>query len=197
LLLAKLQRELRRAQLLDVALSIVRERGADELTLGNLATRAGVSRPVAYEHFSTRAGLLVALYQRLEDSYVKTLKEGLTNAPQDLEAIAAVMSASYFSCLSDIGPEALAVAAALQGSEEMAEQQRRMMDEYIVMMCAALRPFITAQGERLRILCVGLLGAAEAIARDVQASRISQAAAVEGLCFLIVRGVGGNRRRQR
>ena len=186
----KLQKKRRREQLLDVGLSIVREQGADELTLGNLAMAAGVSRPVAYEHFSTRAGLLIALYQRLEDSYVRMLKDGLAAAPQDLEAIAAVMSASYFSCLSDIGPEALAISAALQGSEEMAEQQRSMMDEYIAIMCVALQPFIAAPGESLRILCVGLLGAAEAIARDVQASRISQDAAVDALSSLIVRGAG-------
>ncbi|WP_315858844.1 TetR/AcrR family transcriptional regulator [Rhizobium leguminosarum] len=191
----KLQKQLRREQLLDVALSIVRERGADELTLGNLALRAGVSRPVAYEHFTTRAGLLIALYQRLEDSYVRTLKDGLAAAPPDLEAIAAVMSASYFNCLADLGSEALAISAALQGSGEMAKQQQRMMDEYVAIMSAALRPFIAPPGESLRILCVGLLGAAEAIARDVQASRTSQAAAVQALTSLIAKGVSTRRQR--
>ena len=120
----KLQKKRRREQLLDVGLSIVREQGADELTLGNLAVAAGVSRPVAYEHFSTRAGLLIALYQRLEDSYVRMLKDGLAAAPQDLETIAAVMSASYFSCLSDIGPEALAISAAPTRSSSCARSSR-------------------------------------------------------------------------
>ena len=49
----------RRRQLLAVALSIVREEGADRLTLGHLAQRAGVSKPVAYDHFGTRSGLLI------------------------------------------------------------------------------------------------------------------------------------------
>lgn len=187
--MAKLRKELRRTQLLDVALNIVRQQGADELTLGNLALAAGVSRPVAYGHFTTRAGLLIALYRRLEDSYVQTLKEGLAAAPQALEAVATVMSASYFSCLSDLGPEALAISAALQGSEEMAEQQRRMMDEYVAMMCMALRPFTPIPDESLRILCIGLLGAAEAIARDLQTSGSSRASAVNALSSLIARGV--------
>ncbi|WP_244495233.1 TetR/AcrR family transcriptional regulator [Ensifer sp. Root423] len=55
--------------MLNVAMEIVRNQGADELTLGTLAGKAGVSRPIAYEHFSTRAGLLVALFKRLEDNY--------------------------------------------------------------------------------------------------------------------------------
>ncbi|YCI06633.1 TetR/AcrR family transcriptional regulator (plasmid) [Ensifer sp. D2-11] len=187
--MAKLQKELRRQQLLDVAFGIVRERGADELTLGNLALAAGVSRPVAYEHFSTRAGLLVALYRRLEDAYVRSLKVGLAAAPPELQAIAAMMSASYFNCLSDLGPEALAISAALQGSEEMAEQQRRMMDEYIAIMCDALRPFTTAPDESLRILSIGLLGAADALAREVQSSRVSKDSALDALASLIERGV--------
>lgn len=84
----KLSKDMRREQLLDVALTIVREQGADELTLGNLALRAGVSRPVAYEHFATRAGLLIALFQRLENSYVRALKEGLAAARPKLETVA-------------------------------------------------------------------------------------------------------------
>lgn len=187
----KLSKDMRREQLLDVALTIVREQGADELTLGNLALRAGVSRPVAYEHFATRAGLLIAPFQRLENSYVRALKEGLAAARPKLETVASIMSNAYFNCPSDFGPEGLAISAALQGSEEMSEQQRRMMDEYIAIMCDALRPFIAAPAETLRILCVGLLGAAEAMARDVQASRISQVAAVDALSSLIARGVGG------
>ncbi|MFC7557085.1 TetR/AcrR family transcriptional regulator [Pseudoroseomonas wenyumeiae] len=53
----------RRRQLLDTALLIVREEGADRLTLGHLAARAGVSKPVAYDHFGTRSGLLIEALQ--------------------------------------------------------------------------------------------------------------------------------------
>jgi len=42
-----------RRQLLAIALVIVREEGADRLTLGHLAARAGVSKPITYEHFGT------------------------------------------------------------------------------------------------------------------------------------------------
>ncbi|MHC8285601.1 helix-turn-helix domain-containing protein [Pseudomonas sp. XS1P51] len=33
--------------------------GTDALTLATLAERAGVTKPVAYEHFRTRSGLLI------------------------------------------------------------------------------------------------------------------------------------------
>ncbi len=40
-------------------------KGTDALTLGHVAECAGVSKPIAYEHFGTRAGLLDRALQRL------------------------------------------------------------------------------------------------------------------------------------
>src|SRR5262245_12468652 len=59
----RLDKEARRRQLLDTALAIVREEGTQALTLGRLAERAGVTKPIAYEHFGTRSGLLIALFR--------------------------------------------------------------------------------------------------------------------------------------
>jgi AcrR family transcriptional regulator len=53
----RLPKEQRREQLLDTALAIVREQGTDAITLSYVAERAGVSKPIAYGHFGTRAGL--------------------------------------------------------------------------------------------------------------------------------------------
>ncbi|HAC69990.1 MAG TPA: TetR family transcriptional regulator, partial [Pseudomonas sp.] len=52
--------------MLETARFIAREEGADRLTLGHLAVRAGVSKPVVYEHFGTRSGLLIELYRWLD-----------------------------------------------------------------------------------------------------------------------------------
>ncbi len=49
----RLSKAERRCQLLDIALVIIREKGADRLTLGHLAVRAGVSKPITHEHFNT------------------------------------------------------------------------------------------------------------------------------------------------
>ncbi len=188
--LVKLPKDQRREQLLDAAMAIVREDGADALSLVTLAVKAGVSRPVTYDHFSTRAGLLVALFQRLEDQYVQALRNALEIAPHELDTTADLMSRAYFNCLADLGPEAPAISAALQGSEEMALQQRAMVGEYIAIMCKALQPFTDMDIASLRLTCIGLLGAAEAIAREQQEGRIPEAAAIAAFSSLIARGVG-------
>jgi len=136
-------------------------------TLGTLALRADVSRPVVYDHFSTRAGLLLALFQRLEDNDVKQLRQELSFMPGELAAVADAIAAAYFGCLSKMGQEGPVIFAALQGSPDTALQQSRMLGQYVAIVAQALQPFSSVSGERLRLMCTGLLGAAEAIAREV------------------------------
>ena len=187
--MARLSKEHRRQQLLDVALRIVREEGADQLTLVSLALRADVSRPVTYEHFGTRPGLLLALYERLERAYVDALRAALAAAPRTLPALAAVMSSAYFGCLADAGLEGPALSAALQGSEDMAVQQLAMRDEYVDLMQGQLQPFTDLPGGVLRVCCIGLLGAAEALAREQQGGRVDLDVATRAFAALIERAV--------
>lgn len=185
----KLKKDMRREQMLDVAMQIVRREGADELTLGTLAASAGVSRPIAYGHFSTRAGLLVALFERLEANYVDRLRTALHEAPNELTAVADIISEAYFNCLADFGPEGLAISAALKGTEEMAAQQRLMINVYVELMHDALRPFSELEVGHLRPVCVGLLGAAEALASEMQTGAVSERVATSILATLISKGV--------
>jgi AcrR family transcriptional regulator len=55
----------RRLSLIELAIDIVGKDGVDALRVERLATAAGVSRPVVYEHFGDRHGLLVAVTRQL------------------------------------------------------------------------------------------------------------------------------------
>jgi AcrR family transcriptional regulator len=54
----------RRAQLLDVTNELVAERGFAGVSIQAVARRAGISRPIVYEHFGDLPGLLEALVER-------------------------------------------------------------------------------------------------------------------------------------
>ena len=54
----------RRAQLLDTTKAIVGERGFHAVSIDAVARRAGITRPVVYDHFDDLAGLLNALVER-------------------------------------------------------------------------------------------------------------------------------------
>ncbi len=55
---------LRREQLLDVTIEIVGEQGFQAVSIQSVARRAGISRPIVYEHFGDLHGLLEALVER-------------------------------------------------------------------------------------------------------------------------------------
>jgi AcrR family transcriptional regulator len=54
----------RREQLLDVTSDIVAEQGFQAVSIQSVARRAGISRPIVYEHFGDLSGLLEALVER-------------------------------------------------------------------------------------------------------------------------------------
>jgi AcrR family transcriptional regulator len=176
----------RRDQLLDTALALVREQGTDALTLGYLAERAGVSKPIAYEHFKTRPGLLIALYKQIDAQQVAVLLQALERTPRRLEDVARVMSSAYMHCYIAIGPEWHAISAALKGDAEMVAAQHELLDGYVDFYCEALAPYVKLAKKALRLRCVGIIGAAEAISRDMLRGQISEAEAAATLGSLMV-----------
>jgi len=182
----KLPKAQRRDQLLDTALAIVREEGSDALTLGHLAERAGVSKPIAYEHFKTRPGLLMALYERIDGQQLAALTEALSRTRRKLEDVAKVLSAAYMRCYADMGPELHAVSAALKGDEEMEAFYQRVLDGYVAFYQEALAPFCDLPRDTLRQRCVGIIGAAEAISREMLRGEVPEATAAATLSSLIV-----------
>ena len=182
----KLPRADRREQLLETAHVIAREEGTDALTLGHLALRAGVSKPIAYEHFQTRSRLMIALYKRINDRQTAILAAALADTPQRLDAVAQVMGEAYMSCYTAVGPEWHAIGAALRGDAEMEAYQQDVIDGHIDFYAKALGPLCTLAEPELRRRCVGIVGAADAISRDMVRGRISKDAAAADLTSLIV-----------
>ncbi|OJH35635.1 TetR/AcrR family transcriptional regulator [Cystobacter ferrugineus] len=185
----KLPKAQRRDQLLDIAQTIVREEGTDALTLGYLAERAGVSKPVAYEHFKTRSGLLIALYAEIDARQVKVLQDALERTRRRLEDVARVVSHAYMNCYTSVGPEWHAISAALKGDEEMEAFQRELIDSYVALYCEAFAPYTSLSKEELRLRCVGIIGAAEAISREMIRGRVEEAKAAATLATLIIHGL--------
>ncbi|WP_159849802.1 TetR/AcrR family transcriptional regulator [Nocardia sp. CY41] len=181
----RLSKQARREQLLETALSVVRAHGADALTLVTLAEAAGVTRPVVYDHFGTRSGLLLALYRRLDERQRAASEQALRAAGPTAADVARVASAVYFDCAADM-PELTAISAALKGNPDMEATHREMYDSYTDLMAAALQPHSPLPPESLRLRCVGILGAAEAIATELNHGRTTTADAITALTDMIL-----------
>jgi hypothetical protein len=68
-----------------------------------------------------------------------------------------------------------------------------MLDGYTEVMAAALAPHSTLPAEALQLRCIGVLGAAEAIAVEMNRGRTTAPDAVTVLADLIVGSLGSDR----
>lgn len=164
-------REQRRAQLLDIARRIIRSNGANELTLGRLAQEAGVAKPVVYNHFGTRSGLLVALYAEYNDRQNTMLREALDHASPALEANAEVIATSYIDCVLQEGTEMPGVSGALAGSPELDALKRECQAAWMAICRDVLVPFGKAPIQPARLWAV--VGAAEALSNAAAAGELA------------------------
>lgn len=78
----RLSHDVRRRQLVDVGVELLRTRPLDQLSLEDVATAAGISRGLPFHYFPTRADFLVAV---VEASAAKLL--AATDPPADLDPI--------------------------------------------------------------------------------------------------------------
>ena len=94
----------RRQQLLDVARELFAEKGFDGTSIEEIAHRAGVSKPVVYEHFGGKEGIYAVVVDRemqyLLDSVVTTLAGG-DGHPRELLERAARALLDYIEGSSD------------------------------------------------------------------------------------------------
>ncbi|MCE8037405.1 TetR/AcrR family transcriptional regulator [Halomonas sp. MCCC 1A11062] len=182
----KLPRAARRAQLLETARTIVREEGTDALTLGALAERAGVSKPITYSHFESRSGLMIALYKEIMDQQVAALVTALERTSARLEDVAQVLADAYMECTTAVGPEWHAIAAALKGDGQMDAYQQEMLRDHIAFYADVLTPLSRLSPEAVHRRCVGLIGAAEALSDEMVRGGCTKEQAANDLAALII-----------
>ena len=114
----RMKREERRDNLLNLACTIIEERGIEALTLITLTDAAGITKPVTYSQFKTRQGLLLALYQRCDERFFADLKRGMLVQPRDGLSIARRFTETYLLCVKQHGQVYDATIAALKSYPE-------------------------------------------------------------------------------
>lgn len=188
----RLSREERYVQLVDVAWQIVREEGTEALTLGHLAELAGITKPVVYDHFTSRSGLFAALYREYDLRSTARMDAQISQTEPELEKLAMVIADAYIECVLLSGREMPTVIAALSGTPEL-EQLRAEYATTFTEKCRALfSPF--CEGQTLSTPALwAMLGAAEGLSWAVVMNKISAQQAKDELVkgiICMVRGSG-------
>ena len=178
----RLSKPERHTQLLESARRLIRERGTDEFTLARLAEHAGVTKPLVYEHFGDRAGVLAELYRAFESRQRETLAAALLDAPPEIDVVATIMAGAYIDCCLAEGRELADVVAALTGSSTLSRLRQEAEDAYLRMCRTALEP-LTGPLEPADLLAV--VGAGDALARRALDGSLSADRARAALTRLI------------
>ncbi|WP_047128036.1 TetR/AcrR family transcriptional regulator [Xanthomonas arboricola] len=181
----RLPREERTRQLLVKAWQLIGEEGTDALTLGRLADAAGVTKPVVYDHFGTRNGLLAALYQDYDARQTVIFDAAVEAAAATLQDKARVIATSYVNCVLTQGREISGVVAALTGSPELAAVKKQYQHAFIAKCAALLAPFCASSGISSASLWA-MLGAADALSDAAVADDLSEAQAQHELQAIIL-----------
>lgn len=159
----RLSREERHAQLLETARALIREAGTDDFTLGRLAEAAGVTKPLVYDHFGDRAGVLAELYRAFEARQHATLAAALARSAPQLDTVAALVAGAYVDCCLAEGRELSDVVAALAGSSALVAVRREAEEAYLSACRDALAPFGTLDAAAVH----AVVGAGDALVRAV------------------------------
>lgn len=188
----RLSREARRRQLSEVAWQIMQAEGSEALTLARVGEAAGVSKPVVYDHFTTRHGLLAALYDDFDRRQTDRMEAAMEAAPMQMQQKAAVLAACYVDCVMTEGREISELLSALSTTPELAAVKRHYQLDFIARCQRWFAPFTGSNGMAEAGMW-GLLGGADAIAGAVARGDIDKQAGEQAITTLVVALVAGSR----
>ncbi|WP_174866219.1 TetR/AcrR family transcriptional regulator [Pectobacterium polaris] len=181
----RLSREDRHIQLIKAAWQIIREEGTEALTLGHLAERAGVTKPVVYDHFTNRSGLLAALYKEYDARQTAIMDDIIRKTEPVLDKLAAVIATSYIDCVLLQGREMPNVMAALTGTPEL-EQIRQEYDATFTEKCRDLFAPFCADEPLHDASLRAMLGSAEGLSYAAVKGIITEQQAKDELFQVII-----------
>ncbi|WP_237495901.1 TetR/AcrR family transcriptional regulator [Modestobacter sp. L9-4] len=193
----RLPRDARRVQLLRAAQDVFVAQGFHAAAMDDIAVRAGVSKPVLYQHFPGKRELYLALLEEQVDELTERVRQAMA-ATEDNRARVDAAVGAYFDFI-DADGEAfrLVFESDLRNDAEV----RRVVDRGSRASIEAIAEVIAedtgTDRERALLLSAGLTGLAETSARWWLAGKgtVSRDEAVALMSALAWRGISGFPRR--
>ena len=190
---ARLPRKERRAQLLESALEVFVAHGFHSAAMDDIAERAGVSKPVLYQHFPGKLDLYLALLDRSCDAIIDNCRQALDSTQDNKLRVTAAMQAFYDYMAGDDGAFRLVFESDLTNEPSVREAIDRVTNECAAMIADVIHDDTGLPDEASRLLAVSLVGMAQVSARFwvTDAAGISRSDAVALISGLAWRGIRG------
>lgn len=163
----------RRQQLFAVALRLFAERGYRATTMEDVADAAGVTKPLLYQHFSSKRGLYLELVDSVVEDLLSAVAEATAAADGPRQQVELGFAAYFQMVITHEEAFRLLYGRSDAGDPELVTALSRVEDAIV----EAVDPLIAAglAPEHRRLLASALVGMAEGASRHWIAAQTGQA----------------------
>jgi AcrR family transcriptional regulator len=165
----RLTAEQRRDQLFTVALELFAQRGYRATTMDDIAERAGVTKPLLYQHFSSKRALYLELVDSIAQDLLTAIQRALVRAEGPRQQVDLGFAAYFQLVVSNEAEFRLLYGCDHADDFELGRALRAVEDA----IAEAIDPLIAAglDDDHRRLLAYGIVGMAEGASRRFMAHR--------------------------
>ncbi len=161
----RMPRLARRAQLLDSALEVFVAQGYHAAAMDDIAERAGVSKPVLYQHFPGKLELYLALLEQSSDRIIDATRTALASTQDNKLRVLATMHVFYDYVADAQGAFRLVFESDLTNEPAVRLQVDRVTKECAEEIAKVISEDTGLSAEAAHLLAVSLVGMAQVSAR--------------------------------
>ncbi|MGH3980881.1 MAG: TetR/AcrR family transcriptional regulator [Pseudonocardiaceae bacterium] len=189
----RLPRDERRAQLLAAATDIFVSNGYHATVMDDIAERAGVSKPVLYQHFPSKLDLYLALLETHAEELARRVLGAIEETHDNRQRVHNAVGAYYDFVDGDGEAFRLVFESDLRNQAAVQDLVERANDTCVEAIAQAVVADAGLDAERARLVAVGVVGLSEHGARYWLASQraVPKAEAVTLTASLAWKGLAG------
>jgi AcrR family transcriptional regulator len=189
----RLPRLARRRQLLGAAQEVFVAQGYHAAAMDEIAERAGVSKPVLYQHFPGKLELYLALLDEHAEGLVQRLRDALDSTPDNKLRVQRTIEAFYDFVAGEGEAYRLVFESDLRNVAPVRARVDRTNQQCAEMIAQVIQEDTGVSSDEAHLLGMGLVGMAEVSARYWLSQRgtITQEQAEHLIARLQWRGIGG------
>jgi AcrR family transcriptional regulator len=173
----RLTAEQRREQLVSVALELFARSGYRATTMDDIAEAAGVTKPLVYQHFSSKRALYLELVNSIAQELLIAVRTAVTQAEGPRQQVEMGFAAYFRMVISREAEFRLLYGRDHADDKELGRALRTVEDA----MAAAIEPLIDAglDDDHRQLLAYAVVGMAEGASRQFMEQRPGFAGSVE------------------
>ncbi|MGQ0837640.1 TetR/AcrR family transcriptional regulator [Actinokineospora sp.] len=190
---ARLPRTARRAQLLAAAQDVFAANGYHAAGMDEIAERAGVSKPVLYQHFPGKLELYMALLEKHVDELIRRVTDAMDSTTDNKLRVRNAVGAYFDFVDGESQAFRLVFESDLRGEPLVQDAVERATSASVDAITATITADAGLDEQRARLLAVGLVGVSQVAARAWLAENRSmpKEEAIALISNLAWRGIGG------